>query len=79
MYVCISILDPNAMTAVNPDQNIPKYKTACGGFIKGPSRYPSALFHGEQVFFCTKACLKAFLENPEPFMAGEIEHPPEDA
>lgn len=53
----------------------PRYKTACGGFIKDPSRYPSAEFHGETFYFCTKACLKVFLQNPEPFMAGEIEHP----
>ena len=56
----------------------PRYKTACGGFIKDPSRYPSAEFHGEQIYFCTQACLDVFLKDPEPFMAGEIEHPLED-
>jgi len=53
----------------------PRYKTACGGFVKDSSRYPSAEFHGDTIYFCTRACLRAFLENPEPFMAGEIEHP----
>ena len=53
----------------------PRYKTACGGFIKDPSRYPSAEFHGETIYFCTQACLRVFLENPEPFMAGDVEHP----
>ena len=53
----------------------PRYKTACGGFIKDPSRYPSATFHGETFYFCTQACLNVFLNDPEPFMAGEIEHP----
>jgi YHS domain-containing protein len=53
----------------------PRYKTACGGFIKDPSRYSSAEFHGEQIYFCTRACLDVFLKDPEPFMASEIEHP----
>ncbi|MBI5935781.1 MAG: YHS domain-containing protein [Chloroflexi bacterium] len=59
---------------INFDQS-PRYKTACGGFIKDPTRYPSAEFHGETIYFCTQACLAVFLKNPEPFMAGEIEHP----
>lgn len=53
----------------------PQYKTACGGFIKDSSRYPSAEFHGETIFFCTQACLDVFLKDPEPFMAGDVEHP----
>ena len=50
-------------------------KTACGGTLSDPSPYPSAEFHGETVYFCNEACLAAFLKAPEPFMAGEIEHP----
>jgi YHS domain-containing protein len=50
-------------------------KTACGGKIKDPSKYPSAVHRGEKVFFCTQACLDAFLLDPDPFMAGEDEHP----
>ncbi|MEW6286276.1 MAG: hypothetical protein AB1509_08605 [Chloroflexota bacterium] len=53
----------------------PRYKTACGGYIKDPSRYPSAEFHSETIYFCTQACLNAFLKAPQAFMAGEIEHP----
>ncbi len=56
----------------------PIIKTACGGTINDPSAYPSADFNGEMIYFCTKACLKAFLSAPEAFMAGEIEHPLED-
>jgi len=33
------------------------------------------MYHGEEIYFCTQACLEVFLLNPEPFMAGEIEHP----
>lgn len=51
--------------------------TVCGGKMKDPQKYPSAIFHGERVFFCTLACLKAFESDPERFMAGEIEHPEE--
>jgi YHS domain-containing protein len=49
--------------------------TACGGEIKDPENYPSALFRGERVFFCTQACLRAFKSDPERFMDGEVEHP----
>ncbi|MEW6092913.1 MAG: methyltransferase domain-containing protein [Chloroflexota bacterium] len=52
--------------------------TACGGKIKDTARYPSAIFRGEQVYFCTRACLRTFESDPEGFMAGEIEHPTED-
>ena len=52
-----------------------EYKTACGGMIVDPSRYPSAEYRGEKIFFCTQSCLNAFLLNPDPFMAGEVKHP----
>jgi len=61
----IQITNPHDKTAV----------TACGGEINDPEKYPSASFHGEQIFFCTLACLRAFESDPEKFMAGEIEHP----
>jgi YHS domain-containing protein len=51
--------------------------SACGGRIKDSNQYPSALYHGERVYFCSRACLRAFEAAPEPFMAGEIEHPTE--
>ncbi len=53
-------------------------KSACGGLLKDPSRYPSDTFNGARVYFCTIACRKVFLENPEAFMAGEVEHPLDD-
>lgn len=52
-----------------------EFKTACGGTIHDPSRYPSVEYQGQQVFFCTQACLRVFHENPGAFMAGEVEHP----
>ncbi len=55
--------------------SLSEYKTACGGAIKNPSSYPSAEYRGERVYFCTRACLRAFEQNPEAFMAGEVEHP----
>lgn len=57
--------------------SLPEYKTACGGVIKDSSKYPSAEYRGEQIYFCTRACLRAFEQNPETFMAGEVEHPTE--
>lgn len=53
----------------------PKFITACGGKIKDPSKYPSAEYCGERIYFCTQTCLDVFLLNPDPFMAGNIEHP----
>jgi YHS domain-containing protein len=52
-----------------------KYLSACGGEIKNPERYPSAIFKGETIYFCSHACLRAFESDPEGFMAGEVEHP----
>jgi len=53
----------------------PEYKTACGGTIKDPTKYPSADYRGETIYFCTRACLRVFIEDPNAFMAGEVEHP----
>lgn len=62
-------------TQTNQPLEEPKFVTACGGEIKEPSKYPSAEYRGERVYFCTQACLAAFLLDPDPFMAGDIEHP----
>ncbi len=56
----------------------PDFQTACGGKIKDPAKYPSAEYRGERVYFCTKACLRVFEQNPDAFMAGEVEHPLDD-
>jgi YHS domain-containing protein len=49
--------------------------TVCSGKIEDAKRFPSAVFKGERLFFCTEACLRAFESDPERFLAGEIEHP----
>ena len=56
----------------NIEQNV---KTQCGGILTEPEKYPSADYQGQRVYFCTRACLRVFLENPDGFMAGEVEHP----
>ena len=56
----------------------PEIKTVCGGTIQDVSKFPDAEYRGEKVYFCTKACLKAFLASPDAFMAGEVEHPLDD-
>jgi len=53
----------------------PEYKTVCGGAIKDPENYPSAIHHGERFYFCTRACLRVFEQDPELFLAGDVEHP----
>lgn len=60
------------------EMTTPEFKTACGGGIKDPSKYPSAEYRGERVNFCTQACLCAFEQDTDAFMAGEIEHPLDD-
>jgi len=62
-------------TAATPP---PEFKTACGGKLEDPANYPSALYRGERVYFCTRACLRVFEQDPDPFMAGEVEHPIEE-
>ncbi len=56
-------------------RNSPMTKTVCGSEIREPDKYPSSLYRGETVYFCTGACLKAFLGDPDRFISGEIEHP----
>lgn len=65
-------------TMTDPTHEPQLIKSACSGILKDPSRYPSAMFNGERVYFCTNACLKAFLSAPEAFMAGEVDHPLDD-
>lgn len=61
-------------TQKNPPPE-PEFKTACGGKINDTSKYPRAEYRGEQIYFCTQACLDMFLLDPDSFMAGEVEHP----
>lgn len=53
-------------------------QTVCGGKLKDTAAYPSAVYRGERIYFCTRACLRVFEQNPDPFIAGEIEHPLEE-
>jgi YHS domain-containing protein len=55
--------------------NLPQIETVCGGKLKHPEKYPSALYRGERVYFCTQSCLHAFEQDPDQFISGEIEHP----
>ncbi len=61
------------MTELTSAQS-PEYKTACGGKLKDPANYPSAMYQGERVYFCTRACLRVFEQDPGAFMTGEVEH-----
>jgi len=58
--------------------SLPEFRTACGGTINDPMKYPSAEYRGETIYFCTRACLRVFKEDPQAFMAGEVEHPTEE-
>lgn len=53
-------------------------KTACGGTLTDTTGYPMAVYNGEAVYFCTRACLRVFEQDPDPFMSGEVAHPLED-
>jgi YHS domain-containing protein len=65
------------MTLPEPADD-PTYPTACGGTLREPGDYPNADYRGQRIYFCTKACLRAFESDPDRFMAGEIEHPLEE-
>ena len=77
MVCCPSSVVKTETMNLIPEPQIIKF--ACGGELKDPSLYPSADFQGEKVYFCNTACLNAFLKSPEAFMAGEVEHPEEEA
>jgi YHS domain-containing protein len=53
-------------------------KTVCGGILTEPEKYPSVVFKGECFYFCTRACLRVFEQNPQAFLDGEVEHPFEE-
>ncbi len=59
-------------------QSVPTAETVCGSEIRNPDKYPSAIYRGEVVYFCTDGCLRAFKGEPDRFIAGEIEHPEDD-
>ena len=50
-------------------------RTACGGTLPDTLGYPSVVYRGERIYFCTEACLRLFEQHPDAFMAGKIEHP----
>ena len=52
--------------------------SVCGGALDEPEKYPSVEYKGQRLYFCTKACLRAFEGDPERFLAGEVEHPDDD-
>ncbi|BCY16602.1 MAG: hypothetical protein HPY59_14700 [Anaerolineae bacterium] len=53
-------------------------KTACGGVIRNPERFPSAIYQSVRVYFCNIACLRVYEQAPDAFMRGEVEHPTEE-
>ncbi|PKO16634.1 MAG: hypothetical protein CVU39_07365 [Chloroflexi bacterium HGW-Chloroflexi-10] len=57
----------------NQSQN--ELVTACNGSIQNPENFPSAIYQGKRVYFCTRACLRVFEQSPDAFMRGEVEHP----
>ncbi|MBI3360663.1 MAG: YHS domain-containing protein [Chloroflexi bacterium] len=52
--------------------------TVCGGRIKPDETTPQAEWRDRRLYFCARACLRAFEGDPERFLAGEIEHPTDD-
>lgn len=65
------------MTTSQPDPQ-GSVRTVCNGLLKDPTGYPTALYRGSRVHFCTRACRRVFAADPDHFMAGEIEHPVEE-
>lgn len=65
-------MDDTQSHPANPPRG---FETACGGRIRNPQAYPSAEYRGKRVYFCAPGCLRAFLTDPDGFMAGKVEHP----
>lgn len=61
------------------DSTIESAKTACGGKLRRTEGFPSTTYRGEQIYFCSQACLRLFEQQPGDFMNGKIEHPIEKA
>jgi len=55
-----------------------EFKSACGGKIKDTSKYPSAEYQGTRAYFYTQARREPILLDPDPCMAGEVEHSPDE-
>lgn len=60
------------------DHQHEEQKSVCGGVIRDLERYPSAIYKGIRVYFCTRPCLRAYEQAPDAFMRGEVEHPTEE-
>jgi len=60
------------------NENETVIKSICGGVLTEPEKYPSALYEGKHLYFCTRACLRVFQQNPQAFLDGEVEHPFEE-
>jgi YHS domain-containing protein len=56
----------------------PVTKSVCGGVLAEPEKYPSVIFKDERLYFCARACLRVFQQNPQAFLDGEVEHPLEE-
>lgn len=48
--------------------------TACGDMVTKPDQTPSELYQGERIYFCMESCRRAFLRDPERWLAGKIPH-----
>jgi uncharacterized membrane protein/YHS domain-containing protein len=60
-------------SSANAYHSAPRF-TACGSSITGAEEYPSEKYRGIRIFFCEESCRKAFLLDPERYLAGEIDH-----
>jgi len=57
----------------------PSPRTACGSLITDDvTHYPRAVYRGQVVYFCLRACQRVFEQDPDHFMADEIPHPTEE-
>jgi YHS domain-containing protein len=48
--------------------------TQCGDLITDLEKTPFEVYRGEKIYFCLESCRRAFLSDPERFLAGEIDH-----
>ena len=57
-----------------PSERPAHFETVCHRlFTSDPTYYPQIVYGGRMKYFCTEACLHAFLDGPERFIIVHVQ------
>ncbi len=68
--------------SLSPPIRLPGFEALCGRvFRSDPEFFPQVEYRGQVIYFCTEACLAAFLSDPERFLSTHRHtfHPPAES